>query len=134
MLVVASSVESRGNDRKNEKLVSWLKSRGEKARYVMSLCWGAFLLAEAGLLDGGPATTFPTDYDLFAKDYPKIDVKRDLSFVDAGKTLTSAGGVKSYEVAMYFVENLYGKEVAQGIASGLLVDWDRSQLNFFAAR
>lgn len=134
LLVVASTVESRGKDRGNEKLVSLLKSRGERARYVMSLCWGAFLLAEAGLLDGGPATTFPTDYDLFAKDYPKIDVKRDLSFVDAGKTLTSAGGVKSYEVAMYFVENLYGKDVAQGIASGLLIDWDRSRLKFFAAR
>ncbi len=134
LLVVASTVESRGKDRRNEKLVSLLKSRGERARYVMSLCWGAFLLAEAGLLDGGPATTFPTDYDLFAKDYPKIDVKRDLSFVDAGKALTSAGGVKSYEVALYFVENHYGKEVAQGIASGLLVDWDRSRVKFYAAQ
>jgi transcriptional regulator GlxA family with amidase domain len=134
MLVVASTVESRGKDRGNEKLVSLLRSRGEKARYVMSLCWGAFLLAEAGLLDGGPATTFPTDYDLLEKDYPKIAVKRDLSFVDAGKALTSAGGVKSYEVAMYFVEKLYGREVAQGIASGLLIDWDRARVKFFAAR
>ncbi len=132
ILVVASTVESRGKDRRNEKLVSWLKSTGENARHVVSLCWGAFLLAEAGLLDGGPATTFPTDYDLFEKDYPKIDVKRDLSFVDAGKVLTSAGGVKSYEVAMYLVENLYGKEVAQGIASGLLIDWDRARLEFWA--
>jgi transcriptional regulator GlxA family with amidase domain len=96
----------------------------------MSLCWGAFLLAEAGLLDGGPATTFPADYDLFETEYPKIDVKRGVSFVDAGKALTSAGGVKSYDVAMYFVEKVYGKEVALGIASGLLIDWDPSRLKF----
>jgi transcriptional regulator GlxA family with amidase domain len=134
ILVVASSQESRGKDRRNEKLIAWLRTAGGKARHVVSLCWGAFLLAEAGLLDGGPATTFPTDYDLFAKDYPKIDVKRDISFVDAGKPLTSAGGAKSYELAMYLLENLYGTEVAQGIASGLLIDWDRTRVSYLAAR
>jgi transcriptional regulator GlxA family with amidase domain len=132
ILVVASTMGSRDKDRKNEKLVSWLAATGKKAQHVMSLCWGAFLLAQAGLLDGGPATTFPTeyDYDLMEKDYPRIQVKRNVSFVDAGHALTSSGGVKSYEVAMYLVENLYGKEVADGIASGLLIDWDSSKLNF----
>jgi transcriptional regulator GlxA family with amidase domain len=126
ILVVASTMESRGVDRKNEKLIAWLGATGKKARHVMSLCWGAFLLAEAGLLDGGPATTFPTDYDLLEKDYPEIDVKRNVSFVDGGKALTSAGGVKSYEVAMFLVEKLYGKDVASGIASGLLIGWEPS--------
>ena len=37
------------SDRKNEKLVPWVAERGNKARYVMSLCWGAFVLAETGL-------------------------------------------------------------------------------------
>jgi transcriptional regulator GlxA family with amidase domain len=130
VLVVASTLESRGADRRNEKLISWLRAKGEEAKHVMSLCWGAFLLAEAGLLDGGPATTFPADYDLFERDYPDIEVKRDVSFVDAGKALTSAGGVKSYDVAMYFVERVYGKEVARGIASGLLTDWEPAQAKF----
>lgn len=130
VLVVASTVESRGADRKHEKLVAWLASAGKEARHVVSLCWGAFLLAEAGLLDGGPATTFPTDFDLLEKDYPEIEVHRDVSFVDAGHALTSVGGVKSYEVAMYLLENLYGEEVAEGIASGLLIDWDRSKVAF----
>jgi transcriptional regulator GlxA family with amidase domain len=135
VLVVASTIGSRGKDRQNEKLVSWIASTGERAQHVMSLCWGAFLLAQAGLLDGGPATTFPTteDYDLMEKDYPRIQVKRNVSFVDAGHALTSAGGVKSYEVAMYLVENLYGKEVADGIASGLLIDWDSKKLSFVKA-
>lgn len=108
----------------------WVTERGKKARYVMSLCWGAFLLAEAGLLDGGPATTFPTEWDQLEREYPKIEVIRDHSFVDAGHALTSVGGVKSYEVAMYFVENLYGKDVADGIAEGLVMDWDIDEIDY----
>lgn len=128
ILVVASTAGSRERDRKNEKLVRWVAERGGKARHVMSLCWGAFLLAEAGLLDGGPATTFPTEWDQMEREYPKIRVQRDHSFVDAGRALTSVGGVKSYEVAMYLVENLYGKDVTAGIAQGLVMDWDIDEL------
>ncbi len=130
ILVVASTSGSRDRDRKNAKLVAWVAERGNKARHVMSLCWGAFLLAEAGLLDGGPATTFPTEWDQMEREYPKIDVQRDHSFVDAGHALTSVGGVKSYEIAMYLVENLYGKEVTAGIAEGLVMDWDIEALHY----
>ena len=110
--------------------MKWVAERGKKAHHVMSLCWGAFLLAEAGLLDGGPATTFPTEWDQMEKEYPKIDVQRDISFVDAGHALTSVGGVKSYEVAMYLVERLYGKEVTAVIAGGLVMDWDIEKLKY----
>lgn len=130
VLIVASTTGSRDRDRKNPKLVAWVAERGNRARHVMSLCWGAFLLAEAGLLDGGPATTFPTEWDQMEREYPKIDVQRDHSFVDAGHALTSVGGVKSYEIAMYFVENLYGKDVTSGIADGLLIDWNIDDLDY----
>jgi transcriptional regulator GlxA family with amidase domain len=133
ILVVASTTGSRDRDRKNRELVAWVAERGKKARHVMSLCWGAFLLAEAGLLDGGPATTFPTEWDQMEREYPDIDVQRDHSFVDAGHALTSVGGVKSYEIAMYLVENLYGKAVTAGIADGLLIDWDIDELVYVKA-
>lgn len=130
ILVVASTSGSRDRDRKNDALVHWVAERGKRARHVMSLCWGAFLLAEASLLDGGPATTFPTEWDQLEREYPKIEVIRDHSFVDAGHALTSVGGVKSYEVAMYLVENLYGKDVAAGIAEGLVMDWDIDEIDY----
>lgn len=134
VLVVASTTGSRDRDRKNEALVAWVAERGKRARHVLSLCWGAFVLAEAGLLDGGPATTFPTEWDQMEREYPEIDVVRDHSFVDAGHALTSVGGVKSYEIAMYFVENVYGKEVTAGIADGLLIDWDIDELVYVKRR
>ncbi len=130
VLVVASTSGSRTRDRENKELVQWVRETGSKAKHVMSLCWGAFLLAEAGLLDGGPATTFPTEWDQLEREYPKIEVQRDISFVDAGHALTSVGGVKSYELAMYFVETLYGRDVADGIASGLVMDWDIGDLSY----
>ena len=50
--------------------------------------------------------------------------------METGQALTSVGGVKSYEIAMYLVENLYGKEVNAGIAEGLVIDWDIEELHY----
>ena len=123
ILVVPSAGHSRDSDRENQELIAWVRDTGQSARYVMSLCWGAFILAEAGLLDGVASTTFPSDFDRFAETFPNIDLKRDVSFVHDGKALTSRGGVLSFDVAMYLVDHLYGEPAARGIGGGLLIDW-----------
>lgn len=123
LLVVPSAEGSRDRDLENKAMVAWVKKTGGEARWVMSLCWGAFVLGEAGLLDGRAATTFPADYDRLAQAFPGTDVKVNLSFVHDGKVLTSQGGVRSYEVALYLVGHLYGEETAEAIAGGLLVPW-----------
>jgi transcriptional regulator GlxA family with amidase domain len=123
ILVVPSADGSREKDLENRAMVEWVKKVGGEARYVVSLCWGAFVLAEAGLLDGHAATTFPSDRDLLEKRYPKIEVQREVSFVHHGKALTSAGGAKSFDVALHLVEHLYGEAVAQRVAGGLVIDW-----------
>jgi len=123
ILVVPSAEHSRDTDRENRELISWVRQTGEEARYVMSLCWGAFILAEAGLLDGGACTTFPSDFDSFAETFPHLDVERGASFVHAGKAITSQGGAKSFDAAMYLVDHLYGEKAAQGIGGGLLIPW-----------
>jgi transcriptional regulator GlxA family with amidase domain len=123
ILVVPSADGSREEDLKDRRMVDWVKKVGSEARYVVSLCWGAFVLAEAGLLDGLAATTFPSDRDLLEERYPKIEVQREVSFVHHGKALTSAGGAKSFDVALYLVDHLYGEAVAQRVAGGLVIDW-----------
>jgi putative intracellular protease/amidase len=67
ILVVPSARGSMDADLKNQGLVDWVRRTGGQARYVVSLCDGAFVLAQAGLLDGVPATTFPEDYPRFAR-------------------------------------------------------------------
>lgn len=123
ILVVPSAEHSRDTDRENTRLISWVQQTGKEARYVMSLCWGAFILAEAGLLDGAACTTFPSDFERFAETYPQLDVERGASFVHAGKAITSQGGAKSFDAAMYLVDHLYGEKTAQGIGGGLLIPW-----------
>ncbi len=123
ILIVPSADHSRDTDRENSELITWVRETGQQARYVISLCWGAFILAEAGLLDDVSSTTFPRDFDLYAETFPNLDLRRDVSFVHDGKALTSQGGIRSFELAMYFVDHLYGEKVAQGIGGGLLIEW-----------
>ncbi|HEV8582827.1 MAG TPA: DJ-1/PfpI family protein [Thermoanaerobaculia bacterium] len=123
LLVVPSARGSMDADLQNRTLVDWVRQTGGSARHVLSLCDGAFVLAQAGLLDGVPATTFPDDYERLAKTFPNVDLRINVSFVDAGKILTSEGGARSYEVAMYLVDRLYGPQVATEIGKGLLIPW-----------
>lgn len=123
ILVVPSADNSRGSDLENQTLIDFVAKRGQQARYVVSFCWGAFVLAEAGLLDGHAATTFPPDIQALGQRYPALDAQEGYSFVHHGKTLTSHGGVESFEAALYLVDHLFGQDQAQRIAGGLLVPW-----------
>ena len=123
VLVVPSAAGSMDKDLQNQAMIDWVRQTGGRARHVVSLCDGAFVLAQAGLLDGVAATTFPDDYKRLAQTFPKVDLRINVSFVDAGKFLTSQGGARSYDVAMHLVDRLYGPEVAKGIGHGLLIPW-----------
>ncbi len=123
ILVVPSAEHSMDTDLENAELIAWVKKTGDEARYVMSLCDGAFVLAKAGLVDGRWSTTFPSDQDRYAEMFPTLDVKRGVSFVHDDKLLTSEGGAKSFDVAMYLIDHLYGVEVAKGVGRGLIIAW-----------
>ena len=128
ILLVPSAEGSMDKDLENEALMDWVRRVGSQARFVVSLCDGAFVLASAGLLDGRRCTTFPGDQDRFAETYPELDLARGVSFVHDGPILTSEGGAKSYDVAMYLVDHLYGVKVAQGVGRGLIIDWPPSEI------
>lgn len=123
ILVVPSAEHSMDTDLENERMISWVQKVGASAMYVMSLCDGAFVLAKAGLAEGRVSTTFPSDVERYEKMFPTLDVRRGVSFVHDGKLLTSQGGAKSFDVAMYLVELLYGTKVAKGVGRGLVIPW-----------
>ncbi len=124
VLVVPSAEHSMDSDLENESLINFVRTTGENAQYVMSLCDGAFVLAKAGLTDGKETTTFPSDIPKYREMYPNLIVHEDVSFVHDGKLITSAGGAKSYDPALYLSEIIYGNNAAKGIARGLVIDWD----------
>lgn len=124
ILVVPSSEHHLDSDLENSTMINWVAKVGQKATYVTSHCDGAFVLAKAGLLDNAASTTFPSDVEKYQEMFPHLDVRDNTLFVHDGKYITSAGGAKSFEAALYLIEEMYGDSIARSIASGLVIDWD----------
>ncbi len=124
ILVVPSAEHHLDTDLENKEMIAWVKNVSAKAQFVTSHCDGAFVLAKAGLLENSASTTFPSDIEAYKKMFPTLDVRKNILFVHDGKFITSAGGAKSFEAALYLCEFLYGKEVAKRLAKGLVIDWD----------
>lgn len=123
ILIVPSAEHHLDTDLEDEAMLDFVRRASAEAAYVTSHCDGAFVLAKAGLLDGVVCTTFPSDIATMREMFPQLDVRDSVLFVHDGKYITSAGGAKSFEAALYLAEELYGKEVAQRLAKGLVIDW-----------
>ena len=123
VLVVPSAEHSMDTDLENEAMMHWVRDVGANATFLVSLCDGAFVLAAAGLLDGLAVTTFPGDQDRFAEMFPHLDLRRGVSFVHDGKAITSQGGARSFDPAMYLADHLYGEKATQGIGRGMVISW-----------
>lgn len=117
-----------GKDLENEAYMSWIKRAVDHAKAVITLCDGAFPLAATGALDGLHATTYPGDQQAFAEKFPEIQVNREVWFVHEGKFITSVGGARSYEPALFLAHHWYGEEVAKRLARGLVIDWDLTKI------
>jgi transcriptional regulator GlxA family with amidase domain len=102
-------------------LVGWLRSAAPRARRVAAVCTGAFLLAEAGLLDGRRVTTHWAWCDALAARYPAVEVDPDPIFVRDGALATSAGVTAGMDLALALVEDDLGREAALAIARDLVL-------------
>jgi transcriptional regulator GlxA family with amidase domain len=128
ILIVPSAEHHLDTDLEDKAMIDFVKKTAENAQFVTSHCDGAFVLAKAGLLDKVASTTFPSDVPAYRKMFPNLEVHEDVLFVRDGKFITSAGGAKSFEAALYLAEFLYGKDVAQQLAKGLVIDWDLEEV------
>lgn len=128
ILVVPSAEHHLDTDLKDSVMLDFIKKVDRDALYMTSHCDGAFVLAKSGVLDNVTSTTFPSDIDQYKKMFPNLLVEKDVLFVHDGKYITSAGGAKSFEAAIYLCEVLYGKEIAKSLAKGLVIDWDLEQV------
>ena len=124
ILVIPSAEHHLDSDLDDKAMINFVKKVDKNAQFMTSHCDGAFVLAQAGLLNNTVSTTFPSDIDAMRKMFPELDIRKEVLFVHDGKYITSAGGAKSFEASLYLCEFLYGKEVAQRLARGLVIDWD----------
>lgn len=106
---------------KDRGLVLWIARRSGQAARVASVCTGAFLLAEAGLLDGRRVTTHWRRCAELARNYPALHVERDPIFVRDGDVWTSAGVTAGIDLTLAFVEADVGRAAALAVARHLVV-------------
>jgi transcriptional regulator GlxA family with amidase domain len=92
-----------------------------RSRRVTSVCSGAFILAEAGILDGRRATTHWSWCDALAERYPAVTVESDPIFVRDGNVYTSAGVTAGMDLALALVEDDLGRDIALAVARRLVL-------------
>jgi len=108
---------------KNRKLIDFIAAQSREAKWVASNCSGAFLLAEAGILDGLKATTWAGGESDLKSDYPLINVQFDQNVVVDKNIITSNGSVISYQAALVLLEKLSSAAFANEIAES--IQWPR---------
>lgn len=101
--------------------VDWFHRTATRARRTASVCGGAFLLAEAGLLDGRRAVTHWTRCELLAERYPRVSVETDPIFIRDGDIWTSAGVTAGIDMALAMTEDDLGAEASRAIARQLVM-------------
>jgi transcriptional regulator GlxA family with amidase domain len=99
--------------------VRWVRSIHERARLTTSVCTGALVLADAGLLEGRPATTHWNDFDELLAIDGSIEARREARFVDEGDIITAAGISAGIDMALYLIVRLHSEDRAREIKRGI---------------
>jgi transcriptional regulator GlxA family with amidase domain len=115
-----------------EACLPWLRRMHAHGADIASICTGAFLLAEAGLLAGRKATTHWVAQELFEHRYPDVALLRESIIVDEGSVITSGGATTFLNLLMYLVEKYCGQETARQACRVFLIDQGRGPQTSFA--
>jgi putative intracellular protease/amidase len=107
----------------NSATTAWIQKESLHDEHTMSVCNGAFTLANTGLLDGQSATTTAGNILRLRHTYPQIKVVNDRRVVDNGKILTTAGLSAGIDGALHLVSNVEGEDVARTVALFLEYNW-----------
>lgn len=103
----------------SDAMLRWIRESTKTTDVTMSVCTGAFVLAQTGLLSGKAATTYHYAYTDLAMQFPDIQVKRGYRFVEEGKIATAGGLTSGMDLALRVVERYYGREKAMETADNL---------------
>jgi transcriptional regulator GlxA family with amidase domain len=104
---------------KNERLLKWIADRGKAVETLTSVCTGAMLLGQAGLLDGRHATTHWRSLQWMRDSFPTVTVEEKLHVVEDGNVLTSAGISAGIDMALRVVARYHGDAIARNTARNM---------------
>lgn len=107
----------------NPVVIEWIKSVSGTAELVTSVCSGAFLLAQAGLLNGLDVTTHWDDQDELAEQFPELNIVKDKKWVDQGSIVTSGGITAGIDMSLHLVSKIASDDLANTTAHQMEFNW-----------
>ena len=122
ILVVPGGQGTR-RERHNQRILDWIAQQVQQIKLLTSVCTGAFLLAERGLLDQHRATTHWASINWMRETYPAIEMLDNMRVVDEGHIITSAGISAGIDMSLHVVARLHGMAVAEWTARRMEYDW-----------
>lgn len=105
----------------DDEVIDAVRAAHERGAQLMSFCSGAFVLAQAGLLDGRQATTHWLYTRAFRRRFPRVQFIEDVLYVDNGDVMTSAGSAAGIDLALHYIRREHGADVADLIARRMVV-------------
>ena len=115
------AVPAHGLQRVDERYLEVIRAAVDRGAWVLSVCSGAFVLGQAGVLDGRRATTHWMHADTLARRYPRTVVDPDVLFVEDGTVVTSAGTAAGIDAALHIVRKEHGAAATNVIARRMVV-------------
>jgi transcriptional regulator GlxA family with amidase domain len=116
----------------NRACIPWVRRMHDTGADIASICTGAFVLAETGLLDGKRATTHWAAQDLFRQRYPRVRMAAEQIVVDNGRICTSGGATSFLTLTAYLVEKYCGPETSRVVAKIFLIDVNKGPQTAYA--
>ena len=122
ILVVPGGQGTR-RERFNTRVLDWIVAQDKRTELTTSVCTGAFLLAERGLLDERRATTHWASVEWMRKEYPRVKMLADARVVEDGRIITSAGISAGIDMSLHTIARLHDEEIAAWTARRMEYDW-----------
>ncbi|MGB5919520.1 DJ-1/PfpI family protein [Arcobacter sp.] len=121
LLIIVGGIHT--EEVKKTAVINWIKEQSKNTKIIASVCTGAFLLAEAGIITNHTVTTHWEDIADLKKDYPTLNVVEDVRWVDEGNILTSAGISAGIDMSLHLVSKIKNLELANKTAKQMQFDW-----------
>jgi transcriptional regulator GlxA family with amidase domain len=107
----------------NPRVMAWVGEQEKQVEHLVSVCTGAYVLAQLGLLDGLEATTHFSGYDRLQEMAPTATVRRDVRVADNGHIVTGAGVSAGIDLALHMIARLHGLQEADDVAHYMMYRW-----------
>ncbi len=104
-------------DTADAAVLAWLRERPGEQTVILSICGGAKMVADAGLLAGHQATSHATNLPILAQTHPEVTLVRGVRYVDDGRFISSAGVTSGVDATLHTLERFVGREAAEATAA-----------------